>query len=115
MPLASEGWGVVWYAVGMAALAANTTTFNIAALSYRQLVCPRRLLNRVSSVYLWIAYGVVPFGSLFGGAVGVALGLRPALWICVLGMWSASLFVLFSPLRRMRDAPAPAAEPSDPR
>ncbi|MEO3810972.1 MFS transporter [Sphaerisporangium sp. B11E5] len=105
MPLATPGWGIAWYAAGLAALAANSTTFNIAALSYRQSVCPPHLLNRVNSVYLWICYGVIPFGSLAGGALGTTLGLRATIWICALGMWSAALFVTFSPLRTMRDVP----------
>ncbi|GAA2310369.1 MFS transporter [Streptomyces caniferus] len=109
MPLSQPGWGVFLYAVGLAALSANSTLFNTAALSYRQLVCPRGLLSRVSAVYLWISYGVVPLGSLFGGALATGAGLRPALWVCVLGMWSASLFVVFSPLRRMREVQLPEA------
>jgi MFS family permease len=116
MPLATPGWGIACYAVGLAALAANSTTFNIAALSYRQTTCPPHLLTRVNSVYLWICYGVIPFGSLAGGALGTTLGLRPAIWICALGMWSAALFVTFSPLRTMRDIPtaAPAATSTHP-
>lgn len=63
----------------------------------------------MSAVHLWISYGVVPLGSLFGGVLGTAAGLRPTLWVCALGMWSASLFVVFSPLRRLRDVPAPVS------
>lgn len=107
MPLATSGWGLAMYGVGLAAMSANSTLFNTASLSYRQMVCPPELLSRVSSVYLWIAYGVVPLGSLFGGALATGAGLRTALWVCVLGMWSASLFVVFSPLRKMRDVPIP--------
>ncbi|MEW1747968.1 MFS transporter [Streptomyces angustmyceticus] len=107
MPLSQPGWGVFLYAVGLAALSANSTLFNTASLSYRQLVCPRGLLSRVSAVYLWISYGVVPLGSLCGGALATWAGLRPALWVCALGMWSASLFVVFSPLRTMREVQIP--------
>lgn len=107
MPMATPGWGLVLYGVGLAAMSANSTLFNTAALSYRQLACPPELLSRVSSVYLWIAYGVVPLGSLFGGTLAGYAGPRVTLWVCVLGMWGAALFVVFSPLRRMRDVPVP--------
>ncbi len=107
MPLAQPGWGLALYGVGLAALSANAVMFNTAALSYRQLVCPPELLSRVSAVYLWICYGVIPLGSLFGGALGTAAGLQATLWVCVIGMWSASLFVVFSPLRKLRDVPSP--------
>ncbi|MFI6759608.1 hypothetical protein ACIBF5_10785 [Micromonospora sp. NPDC050417] len=52
-----------------------------------------------------LLYGV-GLGALVGGTLGSQLGLRTALWICVLGTWSAALFVVFSPLRTMRDLPA---------
>jgi predicted MFS family arabinose efflux permease len=107
MPLAAPGWGVLLYSVGLAALSANSIMFNVASLSYRQLVTPPALLSRVSAVYLWICYGIIPLGSLFGGGLAAGVGLRPTLWICVLGMWSAALFVVFSPLRSMRDVPVP--------
>ncbi|MFE2476867.1 hypothetical protein [Streptomyces sp. NPDC059389] len=79
--------------------------YNTAALSYRQVVCPPELQSRVSAVYLWICYGVIPLGSLFGGTLATAAGLEPTLWVCVTGMWSAALFVVFSPLRTLRDVP----------
>lgn len=107
MPLSTPGWGVILFALGLAGLAMNSTLFNTGSMSYRQLVCPPRLLSRVSAVYLWICYGVIPFGALFGGFLGSTAGLRPALWVCAAGMWSASIFVFFSPLRRMRDIPIP--------
>ncbi|PWU44106.1 MFS transporter [Micromonospora globispora] len=105
MPLARPGWGVLLYGVGLAAFSANAVLFNVAAMSYRQRITPPELLGRVNAAFLWICFGVIPLGALLGGALGSQLGLRPALWICVLGTWSASLFVVCSPLRRMRDFP----------
>jgi MFS family permease len=106
IPLARSGWGVLLFAVGFAAFSANAVLFNVAAMSYRQRITPAPLLGRVNAAFLWICYGVIPLGALFGGTLGSQLGLRPALWICVLGMWSAAVFVVCSPLRRMRDFPA---------
>ncbi|MEK8107482.1 hypothetical protein NKG94_24430 [Micromonospora sp. M12] len=79
--------------------------FNVAAMSYRQRITPSAILGRVNAAFLWICLGVVPLGALTGGALGTALGLRGALWVCVLGTWAACLFVVCSPLRRMRDTP----------
>ncbi|MEW9513651.1 MFS transporter [Streptomyces bacillaris] len=105
MPLAPADWGIVLYGCGLAAFSANAVLYNVAATSYRQRVTPPHLLGRVNASFLWISYGVIPVGALFGGALATWLGLRAALLICVLGMWSAALFVVFSPLRRMRDLP----------
>lgn len=106
MPLAQPGWGVLLYGVGLAAFSGNVVLYNVASMSYRQRITPPDLLGRVNASFLWICYGVIPLGALFGGALGSQLGLRAALWIFVLGTWSAALFVVFSPLRTMRDMPA---------
>ncbi|WBB70285.1 MFS transporter [Micromonospora sp. WMMD812] len=108
MPLARPGWGVLLYGVGLAAFSANAVLFNVAAMTYRQRITPAAILGRVNAAFLWICFGVIPLGALVGGTLGTALGLRPALWICVLGTWSACLFLLFSPLRTMKDMPEPA-------
>ncbi|MGW4501238.1 MFS transporter [Micromonospora sp. NPDC004336] len=106
MPLAQPGWGVLLYGVGLAAFSANAVLYNVATLTYRQRITPPALLGRVNAAFLWICFGVIPVGALAGGTLASQLGLRPALWICVLGTWSAALFVVCSPLRRMRDMPA---------
>lgn len=106
MPLATPGWGLLMYGFGLAAFSANVGLYNIAATSYQQRVTPAHLLGRVNAAFMWICLGVIPIGALFGGALGSGLGLRTTLWICVLGTWSAALFVVFSPLRTMRDMPA---------
>ncbi|MBM0227372.1 MFS transporter [Micromonospora sp. ATA51] len=108
MPLARPGWGVVLYGVGMAAFSTNAVLYNVAAMTYRQRITPAHLLGRVNAAFLWFSYGAVPLGALAGGTLASQLGLRPALWVCVLGMWGAALFVVCSPLRRMRDFPAVA-------
>ena len=38
--------------------------------------------------------------------LGSTLGVRPTIWIGVIGSWAAGFWVLFSPLRAMRDIPA---------
>ncbi|MEU6076452.1 MFS transporter [Micromonospora sp. NPDC047074] len=106
MPLAQPGWGVLLYGVGLAAFSANAVLYNVATLTYRQRITPPALLGRVNAAFLWVCFGVIPLGALTGGTLASQLGLRPALWICVLGTWSAALFVVLSPLRRMRDMPA---------
>ncbi|HEY1621353.1 MAG TPA: hypothetical protein VGG25_27265, partial [Streptosporangiaceae bacterium] len=50
-----------------------------------------------------------PLGGFIGGAVGQGLGVRATVWIGVTGSWLAGLWVYFSPLRTMRDIPAPPA------
>ncbi|AGZ42069.1 MFS transporter [Actinoplanes friuliensis] len=113
IPAAQPGWGLLLFAAGFAAFGANAMLYNVSALSYRQRITPPPLLGRVNASFLWISYGSIPLGALAGGALGSAFGLRPALLIAVLGMWSASLFVVFSPLRGLRDFPAAATRSDD--
>jgi predicted MFS family arabinose efflux permease len=69
---------------------------------------PDRLRSRVSGAYMVVNYGVRPLGSLVGGALGSAIGLRPTLWIAALGAIAGFLWLLPSPLLRMRTLPETA-------
>jgi MFS family permease len=108
-PLAQPGWGITLYVIGGVAFSAMAITYNVGQISYRQAICPPELLGRMNASVRWIVWGTIPFGALFGGALGTWIGLRPTLWVCSLGLWSASLWLVFSPLRRMRDVPTAAA------
>jgi MFS family permease len=106
VPLAWRGWGVVLFPAGYAALFFAGVVYNVAQVSYRQAVCPPRLLGRMNAAVRWIVWGTLPLGALIGGALGSTIGVRPTLWIGFIGSWAAGFWVFFSPLRRMRDIPA---------
>ena len=63
---------------------------------------PHDLRARVSGAYTFVNYGVRPLGSLVGGALGGAIGLRPTLWIATLGALAGVLWLLPSPVLRLR-------------
>jgi MFS family permease len=105
MPLATPGWGVALYAVGLTAFSANAVLYNSAMGAYMQRICPTPMLGRMNASNMWVSFGVVPLGALFGGALGSWIGLRGALLVGVLGAWSACLPLVLSPLRAMRDVP----------
>jgi MFS family permease len=71
--LSSEPWlaGVMFGLVGWL-----TVVFNVVLGSLRQALTPDRLLGRVISAFRLFSYGVVPLGSLLGGALARAYGLR---------------------------------------
>ena len=68
---------------------------------------PDRLRARVSGAYMAVNYGVRPLGSLAGGALGTTIGLRPTLWIATVGALAGVLWLLPSPIPRLRDLPEP--------
>ena len=105
IPLARPGWGMLSFAAGNFFFSFTVLLYNTAQLSYRQRICPPELLGRMNASVRWIVWGTLPLGSLLGGGLGTWLGIRPTLWIGVVGAALSGLFVLFSPLRRMRDVP----------
>jgi predicted exporter len=56
-----------------------------------------------------IVWGTLPLGALAGGALGESIGLRPALIVSLLAGAIAFVFVLFSPVRAIREMPESAA------
>ncbi len=78
---------------------------DISAASINAALIPDRLRARVSGAYMVVNYGVRPLGSLAGGALGTWIGLRPTLWIASLGAILGVLWLLPSPLLRMRELP----------
>jgi MFS family permease len=69
---------------------------------------PDRLRSRVAGAYMVVNYGVRPLGALAGGFLGETLGLRPALWVATVGAIAGVLWLLPSPIPRMRELPEPA-------
>jgi MFS family permease len=110
MPLAEPGWRIALFAAGFAGFAFCGVLYNIAQLSFRQAICPPGLLGRMNAAIRWIVWGTLPLGGLIGGALGTVLGVRATIWIGVSGSWAAGLWVLFSPLRHMRDVPGPGEQ-----
>ncbi len=114
MPLAAPGWRLALFPIAVGGLSFTVVVYNIAQLSFRQLICPPELLGRMNAAMRWIVWGTLPLGGVIGGALGSVIGIRPTLWVGVVGSWSAALWVLFSPLRTMRDIPESASLPVTP-
>ena len=111
IPLSEPGPRLVLFPIAYAGLTFTAVVYNIAQLSYRQLICPPELLGRMNAAIRWIVWGTLPLGGLLGGILGSAIGVRPTIWVGVVGAWTAAFWVLFSPLRTMRDIPAQAIAP----
>jgi MFS family permease len=103
VPLAEPGWRVALFSVGFAAISFTSVVYNVAQVSYRQAICPPRLLGRMNAAVRWVVWGTLPLGGLLGGACGALLGVHATLWISYTGEWAAGWWVFFSPLRRMRN------------
>ncbi|MCX4721942.1 MFS transporter [Streptomyces virginiae] len=121
-PLSGHGLlGAVLFAAGSAVVSFGAVVYNVAQVSFRQGMCPPRLLGRMNATLRFLMWGTLPLGALLGGALAQSYGSRTALAWCAVGILAVPLPLLFSPLRRMRDLPGPhedadaGAEPGGPR
>lgn len=102
-PLALSGWGVLLVSLAGAGGTAASVVYNIAQVSYRQSATPRHLLGRMNATTRFIVWGVLPLGALTGGTLGTLLGVRPTLFLAAAGASLSVIWVLASPLRRVRN------------
>jgi MFS family permease len=112
IPLARPGWQVLLFAAGWMSWTFGATLCSINLVSYQQATCPPLLRGRVSAAQRWINWGTLPLGALAAGALGSAIGVHAVLWLAVIGGCSSGLWLLLSPLRRMRDLRLDGLQPA---
>jgi MFS family permease len=100
--LAAVGNGIWWY---------GAVVYNVAQVSFRQGLCPERLLGRMNATMRFLVWGTMPIGGLVGGVLGQTLGVREAMWIGAIGGLFCFLPVFLSPLRGMRELPSHEPDP----
>lgn len=81
---------------------------NVGAIIYART--PDRIRARAAGAFRFINYGVRPVGALLGGLLGGALGVREAIWITTIAAIGGVLFLVGSPVLRLRDLPEVSAE-----
>ena len=105
IPLTQPKAGLLFFGIGMLFVSFGAVVYNINQVSFRQRLCPDRLLGRMNASMRFIVWGVLPIGALIGGVLGSVIGLRSTLWIGVSGEALAGIWLLASPMRTMRDFP----------
>jgi predicted MFS family arabinose efflux permease len=81
----------------------------INVTSLAQTITPRGQLGRVNASFLLASHGTVSLGAVVAGIAASAIGVRETLFIAVAGVNLGLLWLLLSPLPRIRTAVAPAA------
>jgi MFS family permease len=111
-PLASGSWlvAVPLIILGVSLNAFGGTIYNINQVSLRQTITPHRLLGRMNASMRFIVWGTIPVGALVGGWLGGAIGLRQTLVVGAVGSMLPSLWIIFSPVRGLREQPQPVEE-----
>ncbi|HEX3806117.1 MAG TPA: MFS transporter [Gaiellaceae bacterium] len=67
---------------------------------------PQSMRARVAGAFTVVNYGVRPLGTITAGILGSTIGLRPTLWIATIGALAGVLWLLPSPVPRLRELPA---------
>jgi MFS family permease len=102
-PFTAKGLALACFVIGTGGLGASTTISKVVGGSYRQAIVPPHLLGRVVAIMRTLTWGPAPVGGLVAGVLGQMLGPRGALLVLAIAMVSAPLWLLLTPVWRMRD------------
>jgi MFS family permease len=86
------------------------TLYEINQVSLRQRIAPERLLGRVNASVRFVAQGAMLIGSLTGGLLGDAVGLRATLFVGASGALVAAVWLALSPVRSVKRTDASVCE-----
>jgi MFS family permease len=102
--LAPRNMAILFLTLGWALLNFSFLIAAVLGISIRQALVPKRLQGRVAGSIRWIIIGVIPLGSLAGGALASSIGVREALVAGTLISFGAFI-PLLSPLAELHALP----------
>jgi MFS family permease len=112
-PFLQRDWTLALFVATQVVFYAGVVVYNVAQVSFRQALCPDRLLGRMNATMRFLVWGTMPIGGLLGGALGSTVGVRTTLFITAAGGSLSFLWVYLSPLRWMRELPVHPADPAE--
>jgi hypothetical protein len=99
--VAGAGPGILLLLAGRLIGAVAAPIYNVNVLSLRQARVEDTIMGRVNGTFEFIEWGVLPLGSLLGGAIAATLGLRAALDAAALCGILSAIWLSVSPARRL--------------
>lgn len=108
VPFVDAGWWLALAAVGWLASTTRMGIDNVLGVTLRQRLTPDALLGRMNATFRFLLTGALAIGSAVGGLIGETLGTQVAVWVGAACLAGAFLPVVFSPVRDLRELPAPA-------
>jgi predicted MFS family arabinose efflux permease len=82
------------------------SVFFINVVSLRQVLIPTHMLGRASASLDFVGEGAGPIGALVAGAVATVIGARATWLVGAAGILAGSLWLIFSPVRRLQAPPS---------
>ena len=86
-------------------MGAGMMAFSALSAGLRQLLAPEQARGKVLGTLRFVELGVMPIGSVIGGTIGQFAGAVPAAFVGALLLAGASVWVLATPLRTLRELP----------
>lgn len=111
--IAPTDTAIVFVGLGWAILSFARSLYIVSATSVRQALVPDRLQARASGVVTTTGTSAFPLGTLVGGALAAALGLREAMLVAATVSFLPFLPVVVSPLRSLRELPGDGDQVTD--
>ncbi len=87
---------------------AGPIIWSIASTTLRQTVTPHAVLGQVSAIFLTVNTGARPIGAALGGLIGAHYGESACLVVAAIGFVAQAVIITASPMRSLRQLPAPA-------
>jgi MFS family permease len=81
----SRGAAIPLLALAQFLFSFGAVLYFVNGIALIQTITPERLLGRVNASRRFAVWGVIPLGSLTGGAIASLLGLHAAIWIGAVG------------------------------
>ncbi|MGA3057787.1 MAG: MFS transporter [Candidatus Limnocylindrales bacterium] len=88
----------------------TAVVYNVNQVSFRQAITPLDMQGRMNATMRFIVWGTMPLGSLIGGVLASFLPLRTTIAVGATVASAAFLWVLFSPVRSLREIPTQARD-----
>lgn len=114
VPLAGGPLALVLVMLAAAQLLGDgaATIYEINQISLVQATTPDRMQGRINASKRFLEWAAMLLGLLVGGLLGQTIGLRPTLFVAAAGGLLSGVWLLCSPVRRLRDYGALAEEPA---
>lgn len=106
LPIVHRDWTLGLLVVAQTLWFACGVIYNITQVSFRQALCPPRLLGRMNATMRFIVWGTLPFGAAIGGVLGSWLGVRETLFVAAVGGMFAVVPLVLSALPRTAVLPS---------
>jgi MFS family permease len=85
----------------------SAVIYNINQVSFRQAITPAAMQGRMNATMRFVVFGTIPLGQILGGIIATTIGVHEAIWIGAAGSGLAVVPLLITPVRTLREMPAP--------